>query len=384
MPAEPEEIEGLLDEGHHLLELASPLRVLWQDGRIVGLECQRNRLGEPDDSGRRRPQPIEGSVFQLPAEQVIVAIGQAPDLGFLDGSGISFRDDGAIEVDPVTGQAVPSAVYAGGDAVRGPAIIIEACADGRRAAEAICEKFGYGFQSIPWPPSGPHAADLIELQQARARKEAAQQPAMLPPEQRGGFDLVEQGLNPEAAHAEAARCLQCSTLCDKCVEVCPNRANYTYFVPQLRLSLPQLACRDGALVVVAEINWQVRQSRQIVHIDDFCNECGNCATFCVHQGRPYTDKPRLFLQRTAFEQEQDNAFYIEGNTIWRREAGQLAWLSITGDQVHYEDDRIQVTLNNEFKPQALTLKQPFQGTISLVPAAEMKLLLQGGTASLPV
>ncbi|MBN1484028.1 MAG: putative selenate reductase subunit YgfK [Chloroflexia bacterium] len=384
MPSEPEEIEGLLEEGHHLLELTTPRCVVRRDGRVIGLECLRNRLGESDESGRPRPRPVDGSEFILPAEQIIVAIGQSPDLAFLDGSGASFRRDGAIQVDPDSGQAAPPAVYAGGDAVRGPAIIIEACADGRRAAESICDRFGYTFQSIPLPSGGPQPEDWPRLKQARARREPAQAPPMLPPERRDGFEPIEGTLSPEAAQAEAARCLQCSTLCDKCVEVCPNRANYSYFVPRLRLSLPQLACRDGALVVVGEQSWQVRQSRQIVHVDDFCNECGNCTTFCVHQGRPYADKPRLFLQRNSFERQQDNAFYIEGPSIWRREGGRESRLSLKSGQVHYEDDWVRLGLSSTFQLHEVALKQSFSGTLSLLPAAEMLLLLQGVTASLPL
>ncbi len=127
---------------------------------------------------------------------------------------------------------------------------------------------------------------------------------MLPAAQQRGFDLIEQTLPEEAARREAARCLQCSTFCDKCVEVCPNRANYAYHVTPVSLTLPRLACRDGKLVVIGQEAFQVKQTRQIVHLYDLCNECGNCATFCVHQGKPYQDKPRLFLQESDFRQEE--------------------------------------------------------------------------------
>ncbi len=138
--------------------------------------------------------------------------------------------------------------------------------------------------------------EVEQIKRARARKEGAARPEMLPAERRGGWEVVEQALTEEAARREAARCLQCSVLCDKCVEVCPNRANYAYHVSPTRLSVPRLACRDGRLVEVGQEMFEVTQSRQIVHVDELCNECGNCATFCVHPGKPYLDKPRMSLE----------------------------------------------------------------------------------------
>ncbi|TEU01760.1 MAG: FAD-dependent oxidoreductase, partial [Dehalococcoidia bacterium] len=315
MPATEEEKEGLFAEGNTLEGLASPVRVILQDGRVAALECVRNRLGEPEADGRRRPVPIEGSEFQMEADSIIVAIGQRPDIAFLNGSGVSLRQNGAIAVVPETGLAGPERVYAGGDVTRGPAIIIEACADGRRAAAAICAQFGIEFGQPPSRPAALSEEDVLQVRRVRARKVSQQKPEMLPLSQRSGFDLIEATLTEEAAQAEALRCVQCTTFCDKCVEVCPNRANFSYTISPVSLALPQLSCQNGGLVVTGEEAFGVEQARQIIHVSDFCNECGNCATFCVHQGKPYLDKPRLFLKRSDFEQEADNAFYVEGSTI---------------------------------------------------------------------
>jgi len=381
MPAAPEEVQDLLDEGNELVELAAPQRVLVQSGRVVGLECIRNALGEPDASGRRQPVPIAGSEFTLEADAVIVAIGQAPDIAFLDGAGITLRR-GAVVADPATGQAA-GCLYAGGDLTRGPAMIIQACEDGRRAAEAISRQLG-----LSAPAAGQAEAlsdeELLAIKRARARRTPAHHPASLPADQRGGFALVEQSLTASDARAEAQRCLQCSALCDKCVEVCPNRANHAYHTTPLSATLPVLACRDGALAVAGHEPFVIDQSRQILHIDDFCNECGNCATFCVHQGKPYADKPRLFLQRADFEREEANAFYLERNTLWRREGGREARLSAEpGGLLVYEDGEIRVGFGPGLQVQEMALKAPFAGTRSLRPAAEMAVILQGVAASLP-
>ncbi|MCX6096464.1 MAG: FAD-dependent oxidoreductase, partial [Candidatus Bipolaricaulota bacterium] len=383
MPAEEEELRDLLDEGNRIEELVSPRRVVRVDGRVVALECVRNSLGLPGPDGRRQPVAVPGSEFEIPADSVILAIGQAPDVSFLDGSVVTLRSAGAIDVDPKTGRAGVDRVYAGGDAVRGPAIIIEACADGRRAAEAICERLGHSFQPIPPVQASPARSTIVALKDARARKEARHAPERLPASRRGGFDVVEATLTEEAARREASRCLQCAVLCDKCVEVCPNRANVAYEVAALRLRLPRLSASEGGLVVSGEEPFEVRQARQILHVDDWCNECGNCTTFCVHQGKPHLEKPRLFLSEAHFALEKDNAFFIEKETIRRRERGTESRLARGRRGWTFENDELVVRLSRDFQVRGATLKRPFEGLRSLREAAEMALVLDGVSRSAP-
>ncbi len=382
-PAEEEELAWLFEEGNELVELASPRRVILDDGHVAALECVRNQLGEPGPDGRRRPVPVEGSEFQIAADSIILAIGQKPDLTFLDGTAITFHNDGRIVTDHASRITHHDRVYAGGDVTRGPAIIIQACEDGRRAAEAICRQFGINMESTlaRMPQLGQE--EILHVKQMRARKVAQHQAEMLPVSQRAGFACVEQALSETNARAEAQRCLQCSTFCDKCVEVCPNRANYTFLVEPVRWLLPVLVCEDGQLAVAGEEPFVVSQTRQIIHIDDFCNECGNCATFCVHQGKPYTDKPCLFLQRSDFELETDNAFHIEGNTIWRREGGREASLTVRDGRITFENAHLRLGLSPGFEIEEMTLKETFAGTFPLKEAAEMSVILRGVPASLP-
>ena len=319
----------------------------------------------------------------MAADSIIVAIGQRPDVAFLDGSRVTVRRDGAIVVDPHTGLAGAPCLYAGGDVVDGPESIIAACGDGRRAAEAICAQFGIQFAQPPHQPAALSAEEILRVKRVRARKEPQQRPEMIPPEQRGGFDLIEATLTAEAARAEALRCVQCATFCDKCVEVCPNRANYTYFVSPLNLTLPTLSCRNGALAVTGEEAFRVEQTRQIIHVSDFCNQCGNCATFCVHAGKPFQDKPRLFLDVSDFERGGSNAFTIEGNTIRRREDGRESQLSLRDGIIVFENARLRISLSPDFAIKDVELKEPFQAPFSLKEAAEMALILDGVTLSLP-
>ncbi len=382
MQAEVEEINWLLEEGNCLETLASPTQVILEGGRVAALACVRNRLGEPGDDGRRRPMRIPGSEFQISADSIILAIGQNADLAFLDGSGITFRSDDSIVVDADTGMSVPD-VYAGGDVVRGPAIIIQACADGRRAAESICGRLGLPFRPLEARPPVLLAEEIVKVKGVRARKLHTYEPTMLPVDQRDRFSVVEQGYDEETARAEAARCLQCSTFCDKCVEVCPNRANYSYVVKGADWRVPQLACQNERLLIAGEEMFCVTQPRQIIHVDDLCNECGNCATFCVHQGEPFRDKPRLFLQKDDFEQETDNAFYIAGTTVWRRDGGKRSTLSVDSNTIAFENALVRVSLSPDFTILRTELKEPFEGTLSLREAAEMALIFKGVTGSLP-
>jgi putative selenate reductase len=383
MPAEAEELRDLFDEGNDLIELASPSRVILKEGCVTALECVRNELGEPGPDGRRKPVPVQGSEFEIDADAIILAIGQQPDIAFLDDGGIRFRKNGAVITDPGTRQTGMRNVFAGGDVTRGPAIIIEACTDGRRAAEAICQQLGIVFESLPARPAELSDAQINQVKRVRASKVAAHEPDLLPVEKRAGFDLVELTLTEEAARSEAARCLQCSTFCDKCVEVCPNRANYTYLISPLSLTLPVLACQNGDLAVTGEELFQASQSRQIIHVDDLCNECGNCATFCVHQGKPYTDKPRLFMQETDFALEENNAFCIQANTIRRREKGREAQLTKGDGGLTFENRNVRLSLSPEFEIQEMALKESFEGSLSLREAVEMNLILGGISTSAP-
>ena len=387
MPADEEEIEDALVEGVLLQELISPTRVILREGKVVALECIRNELGEADADGRRRPVPIAGSEFRIEADAIITAIGQTTDVAFLDGSAVSLHRNKTIVVDPDTGLAGGERIYAGGDAVRGPASIIEACADGRRAAEAICQQLGIGFDAPAVQLPTLSEEEIVRVKRARAEKVSQNKGQALPLERRGGFDLVEATLTEEAALAEAARCVQCSTFCDKCVEVCPNRANYTLSVSPVSLTLPRLSCQQGRLAVTGEEIFRIEQARQIIHVDDFCNECGNCATFCVHDGKPYVDKPRLFLVEGDFEQESDNAFYIGRNEgewiIRRREGGNESRLSMDDtDGMSFENKSLRLSISPDFQIQDMELKEEFEGAFSLTGAAEMHAVLRGVLQSL--
>jgi putative selenate reductase len=388
MPAGGEDQEGAFEEGIILEELASPVQVLLREGRVSGLVCIRNRPGAPDQSGRSRPIPIAGSEFQIEADSIIVAVGQDADLHFLDGSAVHVRENGSIAVAGDTGLASPPGIYAGGDVISGPQSIIAACAHGRRAAESICAQVGIEFEPPQSFPSPLSEEEIRQVKCVRARREAQQVAERISPDRRRGFELIEATLTEEAARQEGARCVQCAAFCDKCVEVCPNRANYTYHVVAGILELPVLSCRNGSLAVTGEITFRVGQSRQIIHLHDLCNDCGNCATFCVHAGEPFREKPRLFSNKKDFAEQKDNAFHLErketGYILARRENGAESHLEIRNSlgEIIFENELVRVVFSGAgFKIGAMELKKLFHGNLSLVEAAEMYVIANGVAAT---
>lgn len=380
MPAIEEELRLLFEEGNLLEELASPVRVLVKDGRVAGLECERNALGEADLDGRRTPVPT-GEKFVLDADSIVIAIGQSPDRELFANGSIALRRNGSV-ITTHEGRTSRSGIYAGGDLISGPDIVIRACADGARAGEAICRELGV---ELPPEPSLPALTreEILEVKKVRTRRSDPHKEEHLPVALREGFDLVERTLTEAAARSEAKRCLQCTSHCDKCVEVCPNRANVTYAALPTSFDVPVVALSGGRPAVVAQERFAVTQARQILHIEDFCNECGNCATFCVHQGRPYMEKPRLCLNEHDFASQDDNVWRVEPGLLRRREGGAEMRLAVTDRGYRYEDDELEATFDRGFAVESLTAKRPFEGRRSLARAAEMRVVYEGIVDALP-
>jgi len=203
MPASAEEIDGAIAEGVNIEFLAAPSRIISQDGRLE-LECLQMRLGEVDASGRPRPEPIEGSEFVLSFDTIIAAIGQRPEIpapfNLTPGRG------NTIQVAPDILATSREGVFAGGDAVTGPASVIEAIAHGRQAAISI-DKYlgGKGEIDETLAPPEEVLAPLEEPVEGRR----IQVPALPVAKRLKGFSQVELGLSEEMAIKEAERCLRC-------------------------------------------------------------------------------------------------------------------------------------------------------------------------------
>jgi len=136
MPANPFEVKEAEEDGVKIQFLVAPKKVVGKDGKATGLECVKMSLGEPDETGRRTPKPVEGSEFTLPFDTIILAIGESPNTDFLPRE-IELGEGNVILVDPFTMETSLSGVFAGGDCVSGPATVVEAIVAGKRAAVQI-------------------------------------------------------------------------------------------------------------------------------------------------------------------------------------------------------------------------------------------------------
>ncbi len=212
------------------------------------LQCTRMQLSAPDASGRRSPVPTQES-STIPATAVIAAIGEHPDASYFTRNGLQTDERGFAVLDDHLQSSIHG-VYVIGDASRGTATVVRAIADATTVAAYLTQ-----MQVQDAPP----IEDCF----------AAEKKGVLCP--------------VSAAQSEGGRCLSCNTLCISCVDVCPNRANLA------------LQCESGV---------------QIVHLDDLCNACGNCATFCPHEGAPYKNKLTLFSTPQAYEASSNDGFLL--------------------------------------------------------------------------
>jgi len=216
MPADEAEVHDAEEERVQFHFLTAPLRILAKDGKVVGLECIKMELGDPDDSGRPRPVPVEGSRFVFDCDTVISAIGQQVDLALLEGlKEVQTTQWNTIAVDAFTKQSSRSKLFFAGDCETGPDALITACAGGRRAADSIDQFIknqsleyddNYYFDRLFETIKVYDPAEEILKVESKQRF----QPKMLPPDTRkSSFDEVEQGLSAQEAVAEAERCLRC-------------------------------------------------------------------------------------------------------------------------------------------------------------------------------
>jgi heterodisulfide reductase subunit A-like polyferredoxin len=223
MPAFSLEAKEAENEGIEFQFLVAPKRILGENGKVTALECIRMELGEPDESGRRRPIPIEGSEFVINLDAVIPAIGEAPDVSFLP-TGAKVTGRKTIECDPLTLETSLPSIFAGGDVVSGPATVVDAIAASKRAAVSI-DRY---LRGEDLKAGREEEIKLVEeVSKEGVEKKYRQVMPLLPVEKRiGSFEEVETGFTEEMALQEAERCLSCGgcSECLECEKVCEAKA----------------------------------------------------------------------------------------------------------------------------------------------------------------
>lgn len=248
MPADEEELVMALEDGVEFKELLSPVKL--ENGQLF---CKVMQLSDYDVSGRRGVTET-GETVWVPADTVIAAVGEKVPTDWYQASGLAVSEKGRLYVDEKTLKTSDDNVYAAGDGLYGPATVVEAIRDGRKVAEAIAgEVLARDFDK------------LAEEEKVYAKR------GVLKEEQK--------------ETKETGRCLGCSTICENCVEVCPNRANIAIQVPGM-------------------------EKHQIIHVDYLCNECGNCKSFCPYSSAPYLDKFTLFETEADMENSKNQGFAV--------------------------------------------------------------------------
>jgi len=270
MPADREEYDLALEEG----VIFKPLLLPESFSKTGILKCRRMILGEPDSSGRRRPVPTEESE-EITVDSVISSIGEYTDSKYLSACGLKIEKNNRPHANQETLETNLKNVFIGGDALRGPSTVVESIADARKAAEAIIKK------EIPdWKGKEKDFKPGFDRKQQIPEIYNKKNHLILP--KISEDDRVK-------AENEAGRCLECNVICNKCVDVCPNRANVAVEIDR----------KEG-----------FQDAYQILHLDALCNECGNCATFCPYDGKPYKDKLTLFTMMKDFKNSKNNGFII--------------------------------------------------------------------------
>ncbi len=267
MPAAKEEIEEAVHEGVQIAYLTSPLEILGQNGKVSALKLMKNELGEPDASGRRSPKPVPGSEFTLDVDMVIAAIGQAPDSSFVaDKLELTERKKRIIVKGPYTLVTTQPGVFAGGDAVTGPATVVEAISAGKRAAISI----DLYLRGEPLPTVEPVeevereklSPALIEKTRNFAR---CGKISLLAEDRLKGFDEVDAVLSEDLATKEALRCLHCflgaridkekCVSCLTCVRVCPLGIPTTSKMGEI--TIDPFACQACGMCVLECPVWAI-------------------------------------------------------------------------------------------------------------------------------
>ena len=249
MPAIQDEIEEAEREGIAMEFLVSPIRIMGDNGRIVGMKLQRMELGEPDESGRRRPIPVLGSEFTVEVDNVITAIGEAPDFGFLPRELV----EGQVVKTDIYGQTSMGKVFAGGDIIEQPHTVVHAIGSGKKAAMAIHAflsnkgleaqvkslQVGYkgGLSFRRYVSDGKNGGGdpvnnlkVVSFENVNTwyfeHEDRVPPPELEVASRIQTFDEVKKALPRESAMAEASRCFNCGVcnMCDNCLIFCPDVA----------------------------------------------------------------------------------------------------------------------------------------------------------------
>jgi len=370
MPADKGEIQAVMDEGITILELMSPKKIIAKNDLVSGIECIMMTLKDTDESGRPKPVEISKTEFRLAFDTIIPAVGQELDIDFVDHELLK-TNDGSY-------QTQIDNVFIGGDAMRGASTAINAIGDGRKAAVEIIQKAKINAKEY-FIIKEKHV-DIQQLKLRKVRREYALKLEETPADMRKNFNLIISPLKRDDAVKEASRCLQCDTLCNVCVSVCPNHANFSYETGKNLMKIIKVKVTNGEPEITEGEKPGISQNYQILNIADWCNACGNCETFCPTSGAPYKNKPRIFMNNESFLKATEGYLLKDegdGNkSLTMKFENTLATLSENWDAYIFEnDDCMAVFEKNTFGIQQFEWLGDDNIEIELPEVPKMKMIL---------
>jgi NADPH-dependent glutamate synthase beta subunit-like oxidoreductase/ferredoxin len=277
-------------EGVRMDFLVSPVELIGEDGRLAAIRFIRNKLGEPDASGRRSPVPIPGSEYTVPCETIIPAVSQAADLSFLPVEASFEVGRGRLKVDPATYATNVRGVFACGDFVTGPTTLIESAGHGKKAAYAI-DRYLSGRTDVSvatnvkvtssWRHEMPELYDVLPRQHIPMISVDQRMPGGAEDVIRNFNTPVELGYATTAAVAESTRCLMCNyniwfdpfrcVLCGACADVCPEGVIHMVDVNQLKT--------EGLLPEIEEAYGWANGAAMVLD-EERCIRCALCVKRC--------------------------------------------------------------------------------------------------------
>ena len=297
MPADPREVEDAEREGVRMLFLAAPKSFpAGADGRVAGLECLKMKLGPPDASGRPAPEPVPGSEFVVAGDAVVVTIGQVPEVKALgERLGLETTKWGTLGADPLTLETGLPGVFAGGDCVTGPDVVVTAMLSGKKAAESIDRWLNGQGLRVGRELEGPfHTQYVVDTAGVLMQREIPV-PSLDPGARGRTFDEVHTGYTAEQAIAEAKRCLACGICCDchLCETACQAKAiDYEQIEQTLERKVGAIILAPGYEIFDARIKKELGYGRfeNVVSALEFERILSASGPFSGHVQRPHDQK----------------------------------------------------------------------------------------------
>jgi len=370
MPADKGEIKAVIEEGINIIELTYPKEILISDGKVEGIMCIKMQLSGKDNTGRIAVSEIQDSEFILNFDTIIPAIGQELDIDFIEKS--------LLETHGNSHKTKIPGIYIGGDALRGASTAINAISDGKNVALLILEKSRVNIKNSF--VDDKKEVNFNELMVKRGIRKFSNDINELSVSERKNFVPYQFTYNEENAIEEADRCLYCDELCNICLTVCPNLANYHYFNHVKSIMLPKAIRNENGIELKFDKKFEIKQSHQIVNIRDFCNECGNCTTFCPTSGAPYKDKPHFYLTIQSFK-NAESGFFInklkDKTVLIYKERNSIKTLTLSNGAFIYETDQIFAEISEPFEVKNVRFKASCVKEAYFDFAAEMFILFKG-------